>query len=112
MTKRDRSSNGSNLSARGQVPWLSPHACKFSHELWVRLVARFTGLLLAASAYAIEDPPGCSQASGGLGNISQGGINFNLSQAHIGDTVPLFPSLGMVSNACKAINATGSVYEI
>ena len=59
---------------------------------------------------AIEDPAGCSLASGGLGNVSQGGLNFALAQAHVGDAVPVFPSLGMASNACKAINATGSVY--
>lgn len=63
-----------------------------------------------ASALAVEDPPGCSLANGGAGNTSQGGINFSLAQAHVGDFVPVFPSLGMASNACKAVNATGVVY--
>src|SRR5438045_922212 len=59
---------------------------------------------------AVEDPPNCSLPNGGLGNTSQGGINFNQTFAHIGDTVQLQPSLGMVANACRAVNATGSVY--
>src|SRR5437899_1515793 len=67
-------------------------------------------LALAARALAGEDPPGCSLANGGAGNTSQGGINFNLTQAHVGDTVQVFPSLGMVANACRAINVTGAVY--
>ena len=67
-------------------------------------------LLLSVPVRADEDPPGCSLANGGAGNTSQGGINFNLAIAHIGDTVQVFPSLGMSSNACRAINATGSVY--
>lgn len=78
--------------------------------------AALLGLLCAGllafppRASAIEDPPGCSRAHGGAGSTSQGGLNFNLGQAHVGDTVSVFPSLGMVSNACKAINATGTVY--
>ena len=67
-------------------------------------------LLLSLLARAEEDPPGCNLSNGGAGNTSQGGINFDLTVAHIGDTVQVFPSLGMSSNACKAINATGSVY--
>src|SRR5438876_513310 len=59
---------------------------------------------------AIEDPPNCSLAHGGLGNTSQGGISFTLAQAHVGDTVTLIPSLGMAAGACRAINATGSVW--
>ena len=67
-------------------------------------------LILPARLSAVEDPPGCSFVSGGMGTTSQSGLNFELAQAHLGDTVRVFPSLGMVSNACKAINATGSVY--
>ena len=67
-------------------------------------------LLMVARVSAIEDPPGCSLPNGGLGNTSQGGINFNLPQAHVGDVVPVFPRLGMVDRACKAINVTGVVY--
>src|ERR1043165_587615 len=69
-------------------------------------------LVLPANVRAIEDPPGCSPSSGsgGLGNTSSGGIDFNFSQAHIGDTVQVLPRLGMVANACRAINATGAVY--
>src|SRR6266705_2901051 len=67
-------------------------------------------LALPAHLSAIEDPPGCSLANGGAGNTSQGGINFNLMEAHVGDSVPVFPSLGMVNNACRAINVTGVVY--
>lgn len=62
------------------------------------------------STRAVEDPPGCSLASGGAGNTSQGGVNFNLLQAHVGDAVPVFTSLGMANRACRAINATGVVY--
>src|SRR6185503_5129737 len=67
-------------------------------------------LALPARVAADEFPVGCSLAGGGLGNTSQGGINFPLSQAHIGDTVQVVPSLGMVLNACQAINSTGSVW--
>ena len=64
---------------------------------------------LPTPASAAEDPPGCSFPSG-TGNTSIGGINFNLTRAHIGDTVSLFASLGMGLNACKATNVTGTVY--
>ncbi len=47
---------------------------------------------------------------GGAGNTSMGGLNFSLAQAHLGDTVQVFPNLGMASNACRAINVTGVVY--
>ena len=67
-------------------------------------------LALSPNASGIEDPPNCSLANGGAGSVSQGGINFDLPQAHVGDTVPVFPSLGKVTNSCKAINATGTVY--
>src|SRR6185436_50721 len=65
-------------------------------------------LALPARVAADEFPQGCSLSGGGLGNTSQGGINFPLQQAHLGDTVTVVPSLGMVLNACQAINATGS----
>ena len=69
------------------------------------------GLLMSLGRVsAEEDPPGCSLANGGTGNTSQGGLNFTLAQAHVGDAVPVFPSLGMVAGACKAINVTGVVY--
>ena len=86
--------------------------CGFQDLLTTRLSLLVVCLLaLPAGLPAIEDPPGCSLANGGLGNTSQGGINFNLDgQAHVGDTVPVFPSLGMVAGACRAINATGSVW--
>ena len=67
-------------------------------------------LALPAQVSADEDPPNCSLAHGGAGSVSQGGINFNLAQAHVGDTVPVFPSLGKVTNSCKAIHVTGTVY--
>src|ERR1051325_8451985 len=67
-------------------------------------------LLSLARVNAIEDPPGCSLQSGGGGNTSVGGINFNLSQAHVGDAVPAFPNLGMASSGCRAVNVTGVVY--
>src|SRR5436853_552955 len=70
----------------------------------------FATLSLATRLSATEDPPNCSLANGGAGNTSQGGINFNRSQAHVGDTVGVFPNLGMSANACRAINATGTVY--
>ena len=67
-------------------------------------------LLSQPPVSAVEDPFGCSLANGGSGNTSQGGINFNLPQAHVGDTVGVFPSLGMVGTGCRAVNATGEVY--
>ena len=67
-------------------------------------------LALQSAVQAAEDPPGCSLSNGGLGNTSQGGINFGLKQAHVGDTVRVFPNLGMVAGACRAINSTGSVW--
>ena len=67
-------------------------------------------LALPVRVSAIEDPPNCSLAHGGAGNTSQGGINFNLAQAHVGDTIQVFPSLGMANNACRAISVTGAVY--
>src|SRR5437899_6883942 len=67
-------------------------------------------LALPSNVQAVEDPPGCSLPSGGLGNTSQGGVNFAYAFAHIGDRVPVIPSLGMVAGACRAINATGTVY--
>src|SRR5262245_57425487 len=60
-------------------------------------------LLSLARVSAIEDPPGCSLQNGGRGNTSVGGINFSLTQAHVGDAVPVFPNLGMASGACRAI---------
>lgn len=52
--------------------------------------------LLPAQVRAIEDPPGCSNpANGGQGNLSQGGINFAFPQAHVGDSVPVFPRPGI-----------------
>ena len=76
--------------------------------MWSLLV----GCLLASPAgiQAIEYPSGCSLPNGGLGNTSVGGINFTFPQAHVGDTVTVVPSLGMVAGACQAINATGSVW--
>lgn len=67
-------------------------------------------LTISTAALAVEDPPNCSLANGGLGNTSWGGISFNVSQAHVGDTVSVFAVMGMVSNACSAINATGSLW--
>lgn len=64
----------------------------------------------STAVMAVEDPPNCSLENGGLGNTSVGGINFVLGQAHVGDTVSVFPGMGMVVNACKALNATGSVW--
>ena len=78
--------------------------------------APFLGLLSASllafaeTAKAIEDPPGCSVAHGGLGASSQGDINFSLAQAHVGDTVSGLASFGMLANACKATNVTATIY--
>src|ERR1041385_1232695 len=82
------------------------------HNLVAALMSLLVvGLLaLPANVQAIEDPPGCSLPNGGLGNTSQGGINFTFNQAHVGDSVPVIPSLGMVAGACRAIHATGNVY--
>src|SRR5258706_7694028 len=61
-------------------------------------------------SYADEFPAGCSKADGGQGNTSTSGINFARARAHIGDTVEVFPVLGMVNGACQALHATGQVY--
>src|ERR1041385_2606263 len=66
--------------------------------------------LLTSDLGAIEDPPNCSLEHGGAGNISQGGLNFDKSVAHVGDLISVFPNLGMAAGACRAINATGVVY--
>ena len=80
-------------------------------------LAPLIGLLfvcwLAQPAVAqFEFPQGCSKGNGGLGNTSAGGINFNQAQAraHVGDTVQVSPSLGMVNGACRATNVTGSIW--
>src|SRR5438445_9255256 len=111
MTERLRNSNRRILSACAQNGWLSLHRRKRTRRLRDHLAATLAGLLLlAVSACAIEDPPNCSLAHGGAGNTSQGAVNFNFTQAHVGDTFPLFPRLGMVTNACRAITATCSIY--
>src|SRR5215472_8228736 len=81
-------------------------------SLFMALVAAAaaTALVAPSTVRAIEDPPNCALADGGAGNTSQGGINFNITEAHVGDTVSVFPSLGMALNACQAVNATGAVY--
>src|ERR1051325_4840857 len=66
--------------------------------------------LTATRVRAVEDPPGCSLESGGQGNTSAGGLNFDKVIAHVGDTIRVFPNLGMVSNACRAVSVTGTVY--
>ena len=69
-------------------------------------------LALPGTTRAIEDPPGCS-LGGYFGNQSQGGINFaNFAyhKARVGHSVPVYPSFGMDSSQCRAINATGSVW--
>ena len=69
------------------------------------------GLLMSpVRVSAIEDPPGCSLGNGGRGNESAGGINPQPNIAHLGDTVSLPTTEGMTPGACKAINATGSIY--
>ena len=75
------------------------------------LLVVFLLTLSPAKIRAAEDPPGCSFPNG-EGNTSIGGINFNSAQnpAHVGDTVQIFPSLGMAANACKAVNVTGVVF--
>jgi hypothetical protein len=49
-------------------------------------------------------------ANGGNGASYQSGLNFVLAQAHVGDSVPVFPVFGMVNGACRAVNVTGSVF--
>ena len=111
MTNQTRKTMGESLpptSPASRIPF--PTARIRNHIPYFACLA-FAGLLLLPSRLrADEDPPGCSLAGGGTGNTSQGGINFALADAHVGDTVQAFPSLGMSSDACKAINATGSVY--
>ncbi len=71
------------------------------------------GSLLALSAnigVADEDPPGCSLVNGGKGNTSSAGLNFNVATAHIGETIALFATAGMATNACSATEATGTIY--
>lgn len=53
---------------------------------------------------AIQDPPGCSGAN------YQSGFDFALAQAHVGDIVPVVPRFGVVMEACRMINVTGSIY--
>src|SRR5258708_4709350 len=84
--------------------------------------ARAAGLALVASlslwqVRADEFPAGCALADAGKGNTSTTGVNFNYHQAHLNDTVQVFPTLGMVGpalpqtgGACEAQQATGSVY--
>lgn len=67
-------------------------------------------LTLPSRVQAIEDPPGCGLANGGNGSSYQSGLNFVLTQAHVGDSVPVFPVFGMVNGACRAVNVTGSVH--
>ena len=61
------------------------------------------------SVQAYEDPPGCSVINGGNGASYQSGLNFNLTEAHVGDAVPVFPMFGMEYGACRAVNVTGTV---
>ena len=83
-----------------------------SPGLLAALLSLLVALVLAlpVNVNAIEDPVGCTFPPGGAGNTSQGGINFNLAQAHVGDTVQVFPSLGMSQNACRAVGVTGVVF--
>jgi hypothetical protein len=76
---------------------------------WKRLLL-VCSLVVSTAVLAVEDPPNCALVHGGLGNTSQGGINFTFSRAHVGDTVPVFPAFGMSVGACGAINVTGTVY--
>jgi hypothetical protein len=59
--------------------------------------------------FADESPPNCSKTDGGQGT-STTGLNFANTKAHIGDSVQVFPTLGMVAGACTAEHATGAVY--
>ncbi len=67
-------------------------------------------VLSAGVSVADENPPGCSLVNGGKGNSSSAGLNFNVATAHIGETVALFATAGMVTNACSATEATGTIY--
>src|SRR5258708_24001167 len=66
--------------------------------------------VVGQSARGDEFPALCAKADGGQGNTSTSGINFANSRVHVGDTVQVFPVLGMVDGACQALHATGSVY--
>src|SRR5712671_3528844 len=68
------------------------------------------GFVGSSGLIADISPPFCDKASGGQGNTSTSTINFQYNQAHLYDTVQVFPVLGMVRDACEAMNATGSVY--
>src|SRR5262245_41309209 len=56
-----------------------------------------------------EDPPGCAPPTG-AGNTSSGGVNPVCDIAHVGDTISWTASLGMVAGACRATEATGTIY--
>src|SRR5712671_5204354 len=84
-----------------------------SHHYQLLWIAGLVGSCLVGApgvAWADEFPALCSKAHGGQGNTSTSGINFNFARAHVGDTVQVFPALGMVDGACQALHATGSVY--
>lgn len=86
------------------------HKEKISYT-FLSLLCAGVMLLSPTRVSAVEDPAGCSFPNG-AGNTSIGGINFSSTQnpAHVGDTIQIFPSLGMGSGACKATNVVGIVY--
>src|SRR5437899_8091415 len=63
------------------------------------ILVRVFVFLLASSLRvpAPEDPPGCGCNGGEFCNPTLGSLNFNVAQAHIGDTVTLIPSLGVAA---------------
>ena len=82
----------------------------FEVRLISLLTATWIGAGVASVAMADEFPPNCSKVDGGAGATSASGLNFSSHMAHLGDTVQVFPTLGMVGGACQAQHATGTVY--
>ena len=107
------------------VFWEDPEARNLLILAGGRRIRAFAALTLAwACAFVAPSclfgdifPAGCDKASGGQGNTDETSIGFIYHQAHLGDTVQVLPTLGMVGpklpqtgGACEALNATGSVY--
>ena len=100
---------GLRVPARKTEPKTKPKT-KMKTTLKMTLtLTTLMALALPVSLQANEDPLGCTYPPA-AGNTSQGGLNFYFSQAHVWDTVQLFPALGMVQNACRVLNATGSIW--
>lgn len=67
-------------------------------------------LTFTARVEAFEDPPGCSLANGGSGSSYQSRLHVTVTEAHLGDSVPLIPMFGMAPGACRAFHVNGSAH--